>query len=140
MRDRVIVAGAAAVAALIVAWPAWSRVAGWNRPEPPALERPSDRPAGALASAQEACVEPPAFMRASHMRLLADWRERAVRQGRRTYRSADGRDFEISLSGTCLKCHQDKATFCDRCHDYAGVSPGCWDCHHAKGSVSKESR
>jgi hypothetical protein len=68
-------------------------------------------------------------MRASHMRLLADWRERAVRRGVRTYRASDGREFEISLSGTCLKCHLDKTKFCDRCHEYADVSPGCWDCH-----------
>ncbi len=23
----------------------------------------------------------------------------------------------------CLKCHTDRADFCDRCHDYAGVEP-----------------
>lgn len=122
MRDRLIVGVVAAIAALVVAWPAWSRVAGWNRPEPPAIERPAG---GAR------CIEPVAFMRASHMTLLADWRERAVRQGVRTYRATDGREFDISLSRTCLQCHQDKTKFCDRCHDYAAVSPGCWDCHLA---------
>ena len=27
------------------------------------------------------------------------------------------------------ECHTDKAEFCDRCHNYAGVNPYCWDCH-----------
>ena len=135
MRDRLAVAAAAAIAALVVAWPALSRGAGWNHPEAPVLERAVELD---LVSAREAaggCVEPVATMRASHMRLLAAWRESAVRQGVRTYRAADGREFEISLAGTCLKCHRDKTKFCDRCHDYAGVAPGCWDCHIAKGAV-----
>ncbi len=133
MRDRLIVAAVVAAAAIVLAWPAWARVAGWNRPEAPELARAVVPPElaraerAALASAR--CVEPVAFMRASHMTLLADWRELAVRQGVRTYTAADGREFEISLSGTCLRCHRDKAKFCDRCHDYAAVSPGCWDCH-----------
>jgi len=143
MRDRLIVAAVVAAAAIVLAWPAWTRVAGWNRPEPPELQRAADvlaesvsgRSQGAeLASArggEARCIEPVAFMRASHMTLLADWRELAVRQGVRTYRAADGREFEISLSRTCLKCHQDRTKFCDRCHDYAAVSPGCWDCHVA---------
>jgi hypothetical protein len=120
VRDRLFVAAAVGVAAILAAWPALSRAAGWNRPEPPALAR---------AEGRGECVEPPAVMRASHMRLLADWRDRAVRQGDRTYRARDGREIDISLSGTCLRCHADKAAFCDRCHDYANVSPGCWDCH-----------
>ena len=39
--------------------------------------------------------------------------------------------YDISLAGTCMKCHSNKAEFCDRCHDYAGVSPDCWSCHVA---------
>jgi hypothetical protein len=35
----------------------------------------------------------------------------------------------MSLSNTCLDCHSNKAEFCDRCHNYASVSPYCWDCH-----------
>ena len=69
-------------------------------------------------------------MRASHMTLLAEWRDRVVRDGVRTYTGADGRVVRMSLSGTCLgTCHTDKTAFCDRCHDYAGVKPACWDCH-----------
>ncbi len=68
-------------------------------------------------------------MRANHMRLLNDWRDLVVREGERTYTAADGKVYEISLTGTCLKCHSNKETFCDRCHDYAGVTPSCWNCH-----------
>jgi len=75
------------------------------------------------------CVEPAPYMRANHMKLLDAWRDGVVREGRRTYRAQDGRVFEVSLTGTCLKCHSNKAQFCDRCHDYAGAKPTCWSCH-----------
>jgi hypothetical protein len=35
----------------------------------------------------------------------------------------------MSLTNTCLDCHPNKDTFCDRCHNYMAVSPYCWDCH-----------
>ncbi len=75
------------------------------------------------------CVEATPYMRASHMTLLADWREAATREGNRIYVAADGREIEVSLSKTCLRCHSDKTHFCDRCHDHAGAKPACWDCH-----------
>ena len=43
--------------------------------------------------------------------------------------TADHRRYYKSLSGTCMSCHDDKAGFCDKCHDYLGVQPYCWDCH-----------
>jgi hypothetical protein len=67
-------------------------------------------------------------MRASHMKLLVEWRDLAVRQGVRNV-AIDGRTWKVSLTATCLDCHDDKAKFCDRCHEYAAVSPGCWSCH-----------
>ena len=78
---------------------------------------------------EKLCVEPAPFMRVNHVRLLNDWRDLVVREGERTYTAADGKVYEISLTGTCLKCHSNKETFCDRCHDYAGVTPSCWNCH-----------
>ena len=78
---------------------------------------------------EKLCVEPAPFMRSNHMKLLGAWRDGAVREGIRSYTAADGRVFEVSLSGTCLKCHDNKDRFCDRCHDYAGVKPACWSCH-----------
>ncbi len=39
-------------------------------------------------------------------------------------------EVKFPLTGTCLTgCHTNKADFCDRCHNYAGVSVYCWECH-----------
>jgi hypothetical protein len=76
------------------------------------------------------CVETTSYMRSKHMKLLNIWREDVVRRGLRTYTSiADGRTYEMSLTGTCIKCHSNKEDFCDKCHGYDGVKPNCWDCH-----------
>ena len=78
---------------------------------------------------EKLCVEPAPYMRANHMKLLGAWRDGAVREGIRSYTAADGRVFEVNLTGTCLKCHSNKDKFCDRCHDYTGSKPACWNCH-----------
>lgn len=74
----------------------------------------------------EACVEDVAYMRANHMNVLKEAREQAVRFGVRTE--------EHSLKN-CFTCHKDKSKFCDACHQYAGVQPGCFGeeggCHFA---------
>jgi hypothetical protein len=33
------------------------------------------------------------------------------------------------LQNTCLNCHNNKSKFCDQCHNYAEVTPYCWECH-----------
>jgi hypothetical protein len=43
--------------------------------------------------------------------------------------NSKGKEFEMSLQKTCMKCHTNKAEFCDKCHNYASVRPYCWDCH-----------
>ena len=46
-----------------------------------------------------------------------------------------------SLSATCLgECHGAKADFCDRCHNYAAVSPPCWNCHLDSKPVLRSAR
>ena len=76
------------------------------------------------------CVESREYMRTWHMDLLNQWRDSVVRKGERDYTSeAHGTHHDMSLQNTCMKCHTNKANFCDRCHDYVGVSPKCWDCH-----------
>ena len=84
---------------------------------------------------EKRCVEDTAFMRASHMKLLGTWRDGVVREGNRLHNARDGRIFETSLSGTCLKCHSNKQQFCDRCHNYVGVKPTCFSCHNVPGEV-----
>jgi len=75
------------------------------------------------------CVENTSYMKSNHPDLLNKWKESAVREGERVYKAGDGKLYVISLTGTCLNCHSSKAQFCDRCHDYAGAKPQCWDCH-----------
>ncbi len=68
-------------------------------------------------------------MKVEHQQLLDVWRDTVTRDGRRIYVNEQGKQFNMSLSNTCLDCHSNKAEFCDRCHNYASVSPYCWDCH-----------
>ena len=75
------------------------------------------------------CVESTPYMKASHMELLKDWREAVVRGGDRLYVNHEGKGFFMSLSQTCLGCHSNKEKFCDACHSYSAVKPGCWSCH-----------
>ena len=79
------------------------------------------------------CVLPREQMRATHMELLNDWRDRVVRKGQRMTRTFDGKPVRMSLTGTCLGCHNNKAEFCDRCHSYAAVELDCFSCHEDPG-------
>jgi len=81
--------------------------------------------------AEKKCVESKEFMRAEHMKLLYDWRDKAIREGDRIYEGAGGKKYYISLQNTCMKCHSNKKDFCDSCHNYLAVKPFCWDCHLA---------
>ncbi len=81
------------------------------------------------AKAAKDCVMPTDYMRANHMQVLDQWRHEVVRNGERIFVNADGKEFNMSLSNTCLDCHSNKADFCDKCHNYASVTPYCWDCH-----------
>ena len=82
-----------------------------------------------IVTEEKQCIEETQYMRDKHMDLLNDWRESVVRQGNRTYIAGDGREYNISLTGTCMDCHSNKVEFCDRCHTYVEVRPDCWDCH-----------
>ncbi len=81
------------------------------------------------AKAAKQCVRETEYMTAEHMQLLDVWRDSVVRYGKRIYVNSSGKEFDMSLSNTCLDCHSNKAEFCDRCHTYASVDPYCWDCH-----------
>jgi hypothetical protein len=120
MRDRRYALAGLALLFLALAYPTWRAAALGTRPSAPTLAKARTSP----------CVLPPEEMRASHMKLLATWRDLAVRSGVRRVTMADGRTWRVSLSATCLDCHE-KARFCDRCHDYVAVTPECWTCHVA---------
>ncbi len=120
MYDRGLTFTALGVLALLGAFPIlWLLVNGGGG-EPPELAQPRDT-AG--------CVESVDYMRRAHMDLLETWRNTVVRDGQRSFTTEDGREMEMSLTGTCLACHGPKDEFCGKCHDYSGVKPDCWHCH-----------
>lgn len=82
-----------------------------------------------LPESERKCVEATEFMKTEHMKLLNQWRDWVVRDGDTIYTNAEGKKYTISLQNTCMKCHSNKTKFCDECHNYAAVSPYCWDCH-----------
>jgi hypothetical protein len=84
-----------------------------------------------LPKSDRKCVEATEFMKREHMKLLNQWRDWVVRDGDTIYTNAEGKRYTISLQNTCMKCHSNKTKFCDECHNYAAVSPYCWDCHIA---------
>ncbi|MDX9857436.1 MAG: sulfate reduction electron transfer complex DsrMKJOP subunit DsrJ [candidate division Zixibacteria bacterium] len=105
---------------VLLLFPVWYNLASGQIDHEPDLAKPIRG---------EACVTETAYMRANHMNLLNDWRDRVVREGERVYVAADGQRYEMSLTNTCLDCHADKVKFCDECHTYMAVDPYCWDCH-----------
>jgi len=94
---------------------------------------PEDSPDLAKGTDADAvrCVEPVGgtrdetkdYMRVNHMKELKDERVKVVREGVRTER------LQIER---CFSCHEYK-DFCQECHKYNGVEPGCMDktggCH-----------
>ena len=121
MRDRGLIYTALALFLGLATFPAWHNLSARVTGKGPELRLP--------VNARQ-CVAPVEYMRTSHMNLLIDWRETVVRAGRRDFTAAGGTHYAMSLTPTCLdQCHGDRKEFCDRCHDYAGVRPYCWDCH-----------
>jgi len=120
MHDAGKVVAGLVVFVVIVTSPVWFHVVRGADTAAPELELPA-------GGGQ--CVEPTSYMRQLHMDLLNQWRDDVVRRGDRIHKAPDGKEYEKSLTNTCLKCHPKRETFCNRCHDYAGVTPYCWDCH-----------
>ena len=84
-----------------------------------------------IKSTSDKCIESTTYMRANHMDMLNTWRDEVVRGESRTYVATDGKEYEKSLTNTCMSCHVSRTEFCVKCHDYAAVKqPKCWDCHN----------
>jgi len=116
----------------LMAYPIWSSVG-----------RPGPAPELVLtekAKAAKVCIEETPWMKESHMQLLDDWRNKVVREKERLYTNNEGRAYNMSLTNTCLDCHSNKETFCDRCHDYTSVRPYCWDCHNVPKGTNDGQR
>ena len=113
---------------VLAAFPIWYNMATDRTDYVPVLEK---------AVRGDDCVRDADWMTAHHMDLLNDWRDQVVRSGERYEINADGVEYERSLSNTCLGCHENKDQFCDKCHDYMGVTPYCWDCHLVTKELSR---
>ena len=87
------------------------------------------KPEPKIITKEKQCVAATPYMRDSHMKLLIQWREKAVRENMRLYKGIDGKTHVMSLTNTCLNCHSNKEQFCDQCHNYVGLAPTCWNCH-----------
>lgn len=125
MYDRGKILTGIVIAVVLLLFPFWHQVLYGGRKAPKGPEPELS----AKAREAGACIEEKAAMRTQHMKILDEWRNEAVRDGNRFYRSSSGKSFEKSLQNTCMSCHSNKSTFCDRCHNYAGVTPYCWECH-----------
>jgi hypothetical protein len=121
MNSKVLIVTGVVIFLLIVLFPFWY-MRGKAAPAPEVELTPK-------AKAAQKCVRSTEYMQAEHMQLLDIWRDAVVREGKRIYVNPTGKEFNMSLSNTCLDCHSNKAEFCDRCHNYASVRPYCWSCH-----------
>jgi len=121
MNDKKYIIAGLAIFVVLMTFPFWFNM-GKAAPPPEVILTPK-------ALAAKECVRPTALMKVEHQQLLDVWRDTVTRDGRRIYVNEQGKQFNMSLSNTCLDCHSNKAEFCDRCHNYASVSPYCWDCH-----------
>jgi hypothetical protein len=121
MFDKGKVLGGLAVFLCLASFPLWYIAAQGKSAYPPDP---------VVYPGSEQCVESKEYMSKYHMQLLEQWRNQAVRQGNRVYNASDNKTYDISLTGTCLKCHPNKAEFCDRCHTYNGIEPNCYNCHN----------
>lgn len=104
----------------LITLPIWYHAVSGNVSKPPDLE---------IITKEKQCVAPAEYMKVFHMDMLNQWRDEVVRKENRVYKAVNGKQFIMSLSNTCLDCHSNKDKFCDRCHDYLGVKPYCFDCH-----------
>ena len=121
MNDKKLIVAGIFIFVVLLSFPFWFNL-GKATPAPELVL--TDK-----AKAAKVCVMPTDYMRAEHMQLLDVWRHNVVRNAQRTFVNTSGKEFNMSLSNTCLDCHANKAEFCDRCHNFASVRPYCWDCH-----------
>lgn len=84
----------------------------FGKPPAPKLTMPTNA---------EQCIAPTEWMRANHQNLLLHERKDSVREGVRTVKH--------SLNN-CKSCHTKREEFCDRCHQYTGAKPECFECHY----------
>jgi hypothetical protein len=108
----------------VLTLPFWFNLGRASTPPEPKIDTPAIQ-----QMKDKTCILPKVDMRSGHMQILNDWRTQVVRNGMRDYHAPDGKIYNMSLQNECLKCHSNKAQFCDQCHTYMAVVPYCWTCH-----------
>ncbi|HED33939.1 MAG TPA: hypothetical protein ENJ08_06935 [Gammaproteobacteria bacterium] len=80
------------------------------------------------------CVRPEDDMKANHMKYILHQRDETMHKGIRT---------ETFALHECINCHVEKNSkarfgdsehFCSSCHNFAGVSIDCFQCHNDRPS------
>lgn len=120
MYDKNKILTGLAVFVVFMTYPFWNNIgrAAYKAPE---VEKPK---------ITKECVENTEFMRTEHMQMLNQWRDEVVRDSVHEYHSkANHQVYMKSLTKTCMKCHENKDQFCDKCHATVSVNPYCWNCH-----------
>jgi len=130
MYNKRIVIPGLAVFVLFVTFPFWYN--GLSAGPVPKLELP---PGG-----EKECVAPVSEMRAKHMKLLNQWRDEVIREGKREPITVGGKEYIKSLQLACMECHSNKEKFCDECHVYVDVKPYCWNCHISPAEIEAKNK
>jgi hypothetical protein len=73
-----------------------------------------------LVKGEGVCIEDAEVMRREHYRRLIEYRDKAVREGKRS---------KVWSFSSCQSCHPNRAEFCNRCHSFVAVKPKCFECH-----------
>jgi hypothetical protein len=128
MNDKKMIILGLVIFLIILTYPFWYTLLAGAKVSRPVLEKPSG---------ETRCIEEKAFMTANHMQLLNEWRDAVVRNDVAEYTStAYGTKYEMSLTKTCLKCHNKREEFCNRCHNYVSINPTCWNCHNEQKGIN----
>ena len=128
MNDKKVIVAGLVIFLVAVTSPFWFTHLSGAIVSRPVLEKPVG---------EAICVEDRPFMRQNHMQMLNQWRTTSVRNGVTEYTSMSyGTKHEMSLTKTCLKCHNRRDRFCDRCHSYASAAPTCWTCHNEPKGIN----
>jgi hypothetical protein len=125
MKDRVLIIVGIIIFAFLFTIPFWMNLSSRAELKQPELIYPEG---------ETNCIAEKEYIKANHMDILNRWRDSVVRENVR-FTVINGEKVEMSLSKTCMRCHSNKETFCDRCHNYLGVDPYCWNCHIAPKEV-----
>ena len=124
MYDKKLIIPGLVIFVWLMTLPFWYNAGRASDPPEPKIDTPVIQ-----QLAEKKCIEEKELMKTSHMQLLNEWRDEVVRERKRVEVTAGGKTYEMSLQNECMKCHSNKTEFCDKCHNYAAVTPYCWDCH-----------